>query len=278
MAQLDLSLSPSASKSPSVSSTFTIAYILDLWCAEPIFFASRELSDTYYTEGTISNYALAYALGWARSPYRLRGRATHRPTYLEDLTPLASDRYILPAWPITASASFRFERFNALSDSYWYAMTNNRVATRREDLPLKRTGKKPGSYRPSNFPQTGRMRVIERGNQFQTIVLSARREPSDLDLRDTISDYIRVGKFMSKVRVSVSSAIEVQSLPPGDHVCNTYLNTADLPAELTYQSFDILSIPPVPLMKNLHFHGAAWRIGNRTIPAGVGFFVGGRDR
>lgn len=278
MAQLDLSLSSSASKSSSAPSTFTTAYILDLWCAEPIFFASRELSDTYYTEGAIGNYALAYALGWVRSPYRLQGRATHRPTYLEDLTPLAGDRYILPAWPITGSATFRFERFNALSDSYWYAMTNNRVATTREDLPLKRTGKKPGSFRPSNFPQTGRMRVIERGNQFQTIVLSRSREPDDCDLRDTIPDYIRIGKFMSKVRVSVSPAIAIQLLPPDDHVCNAYLNTADLPTELTYQSFDILSIPPAPLMKNLHFHSTAWRIDDYTIPAGVGFFAGGRDR
>ena len=46
------------------------ARLIELWCAEPVFFASRELSDTYYTEGTIGNYALAYALGWARSQGR----------------------------------------------------------------------------------------------------------------------------------------------------------------------------------------------------------------
>jgi CRISPR-associated protein Csc1 len=282
MAQLDLSLAASVSESKPIAPdrpAFTTAYILNLWCAEPIFFASRELSDTYYTEGTIGNYALAYALGWARSPYRLQGRATHRPSYIEDLTTLIGDRYILPAWPTTGSASFRFERFNALSDSYWYAMTNNRVATRREDLPLKRTGKKPGSFRPSNFPQTGRMRVIERGNQFQTIVFGHQPlKPGDRDLCDTIPDYIRVGKFMGKVRVTVSSAIKIQPLPPGDYTCNTYLNTADLPDGLTYQSFDLLSIPPVPLMKNLHFHSAAWRIGDRTVPAGLGFFAGGHDQ
>jgi CRISPR-associated protein Csc1 len=121
---------------------FQTAYLAELWCTEPVFFASRELSDTYYTEGTIGNYALAYALGWARSPYRLRGQDTGRPRYTEDLTPLHNDCYILPAWPADGHTSFRFERFNALSDSYWYAMTNNRVATAREDLPLRRTGKK----------------------------------------------------------------------------------------------------------------------------------------
>jgi hypothetical protein len=30
---------------------FEKAKIVELWCAEPVFFASRELSDTYYTEG-----------------------------------------------------------------------------------------------------------------------------------------------------------------------------------------------------------------------------------
>jgi len=83
-------------------------------------------------------------------------------------------------------------------------MTNNRVATAREDLPLRRTGKKPNSFRPSNFPQTGRLRVIERGNRFQTLVFGEVELP----------DYIRVGKFMGKVRVEVGPEIKVSALPP----------------------------------------------------------------
>ena len=150
---------------------FEKAKIVELWCAEPVFFASRELSDTYYTEGAIGNYALAYAFGWVRSPYRLEGEATGRPTYKEDLEPIAQACYVLPASPINGRVTFRFERFNALSDAYWYAMTNNRVATAREDLPIQRQGNKPSSFRASNFPQTGRLRMIERGNKFQTLVL-----------------------------------------------------------------------------------------------------------
>lgn len=184
MQQLELPLA-------STQLAYKTAKLIELWCTEPVFFASRELSDTYYTEGTIGNYALAYALGWARSPYRLTGEATGKPTYIEDLTSL--DCYILPAWSVDGQVSFRFERFNALSDSYWYAMTNNRVAISREDLPIKRTGKKPNTYRPSNFPQTGRLRTIERGNRFQTLVFGERELP----------EYIRVGKFMSKVRVDI---------------------------------------------------------------------------
>ncbi len=252
---------------PADRPAFASARLIELWCAEPVFFASRELSDTYYTEGAIGNYALAYALGWARSPYRLQGKATGQPRYREDLTPLNGKCYILPAWPVSGSASYRFERFNALSDSYWYAMTNNRVATAREDLPLRRTGKIPKSYRASNFPQTGRLRLIERGNRFRTLVFGDGELP----------DYIRVGKFMSKVRVSVIAELPIVSLTTGDYRCNTYLSSADLPAHLELIAFNLISMPPVSLLKNLQFRGEAWQVGDFLIPAQVGFLAG-QDR
>ena len=275
-------LSVVESGNSTVAPPFETATLVELWCAEPVFFASRELSDTYYTEGAIGNYALAYALGWARSPYRLLGKATHRPTYVEDLKPLES--YILPAWPVKGSASFRFERFNALSDSYWYAMTNNRVATAREDLPLRRTNKKPNTFRPSNFPQTGRLRVIERNNCFHTLVFGDRELP----------EYIRVGKFASKVRVRTLATLPVKGLPVGEYFCTPgtdnsspanrsadrpypqtpYLSAADLPPGIDLLSFDLISIPPVSLLKNLRFRSAAWQVGNLKIPAGIGFCAG----
>lgn len=250
-----------------MTQSFTTAKLIQLWCAEPIFFASRELSDTYYTEGTIGNYALAYALSWARSPYRLTGTDTHRPRYLEDLTPLSQDCYILPAWPVNQQISFRFERFNGLSDAYWYAMTNNRVATAREDLAIVRSGKKPGTFRPSNFPQTGRLRVIERNNRFQTLVFGNYPLP----------EYIRVGKFMSKVRVDIIEEWKIIPQPTDTYTCNTYLNGADLPPTLQLMAFDVISIPPVSLLKNLQFHGEAWQIGDFMVPAGIKFCGGNHD-
>lgn len=261
MQQLELSLT-TETKLP-----FQTARLIELWCAEPVFFASRELSDTYYTEGTIGNYALAYALGWARSSYRLMGRDTGRPRYFEDLSPLAGKCYILPAYPVEGSISFRFERFNALSDSYWYAMTNNRVATAREDLPLKRTGKKPNTFRPSNFPQTGRLRMIERGSRFQTLVFGNQELP----------EYIRVGKFNSKVRVDVLQKLAVTLLSPAEHFCSVYLSAADLPHDLEIFTFDLISIPPVSLLKNLRFNGAAWKVGNFNLPANLKFCGGHTD-
>lgn len=243
---------------------FQRGQLLELWCAEPVFFASRELSDTYYTEGAIGNYALAYAMGWVHSPYRLTGDATTRPTYREDLGPLAQQCYILPAWPATGKVKFRFERFNALSDSYWFAMTNNRVATAREDLPLKRTGKKPNTYRASNFPQTGRLRMIDRGNYFHTLVLGEYKLP----------EYIRLGKFRSKVGVKVLGDFPVTPLPPGEYDSYTYLNVADLPSTIRLQAFDLIAMPPASLIKNLRFQGAGWQVGDYILPANLQFLAG----
>jgi CRISPR-associated protein Csc1 len=246
---------------------FKTARLVELWCAEPVFFASRELSDTYYTEGTIGNYALAYALGWARSPYRLTGQATGRPRYIEDLTPLSQECYVLPAWSTIGSPIFRFERFNALSDAYWYAMTNNRVATAREDIVRVRQGDKPSTFRPSNYPQTGRLRMIERGNRFHTLVFGDRELP----------EYIRLGKFMSKVRVDVIEEHSVLPLPSAEYTSQAYFSTADLPTDIHLLSFDLISMPPTSLVRNLRFQYEAWQIGSYIVPANLQF-CGGASR
>lgn len=259
--QLDLLSSPEVTQTK-----FNKAKIIELWCAEPVFFASREISDTYFTEGVFGNYALAYALGWVNSPYHLTGTATWKPTYLEDLVPISERSYILPAWSSTGEVKFRFERFNALSDSYWYAMSQNRVVTSRQDLPAYRKKGKHPSYRASNFPQTGKLRMIDRGNSFQTIVLG------DLDL----PEYFRLGKFRSKIRLSIIEETTVKHLPFGEYKCEPLLSTADLASRIDMLAFDLISIPPVSLIKNLLFRGEAWQIGEFIIPSNLQF-CGGRE-
>jgi CRISPR-associated protein Csc1 len=264
-------LTPQKKDAISTKTAFKQVRLVELWCAEPVFFASREISDCYYTEGVIGNYALAYALDWVKSPYRLVGQAATRPTYLEDLTPIAGDSYILPAWSPTSEVSYRTERFNALSDSYWYSMTNNRVATAREDVPLARQLKqknpnaRPSSFKPSNFPQTGRLRMIDRGNRFQTLVFGDRELP----------EYFRIGKFRSKVRLSVLQEFPLIQLPFGEYTSQALFNAADLPSSLELLIFDLIAIPPVSLVKNLRFRGDAWQMGEFIVPANLQF-CGGR--
>lgn len=227
---------------------------IEFWLAEPVFFASRELSDSYLTEGVLGNYALAYALGWAQSPYRLAGQDVYRPRYREDLGTLSG--YILPAWP-RETPRYRFERFNALSDAYWFMMTNNRVATAREYLPsLASKAAKPGEFRPSNYPQSGRIRFLERDQYFDSLVLGTGELPT----------YIRLGKFNSKVRVCEVQRWQAQARPSGTYFFKGTLNPADLPAQVQVQRYDLLNIPPVPLLQRVHFEGPAWQAGEWLIP------------
>ncbi|MFW6296036.1 MAG: hypothetical protein ACOC04_02475, partial [Halothece sp.] len=67
-----------------------------------------------------------------------------------------------------------------------------------------------------------------------------------------------------------------ESLPVNQYTCNTYLSSADLPPNLQLLAFDVISIPPVSLLKNLQFYGEAWRVGEFTVPANLQF-CGGRN-
>lgn len=109
--------------------------------------------------------------------------------------------------------------------------------------------------------------MIERGNKFQTVVFGDRELP----------DYIRVGKFASKVKVNVLEQFDVISLPNGQYQTRAYLNVADLPPQIEILSFDLISMPPAPILKNLHFQGTAWQVGEIIVPSGLQFCCGARS-
>ena len=64
------------------------------------------------------------------------------------------------------------------------------------------------------------------------------------------------------------------ALPVDDYTSQALLNSADLPPGLTLLAFDLISIPPVSLVKNLRFHGAAWQMGEFIVPANLQFCGG----
>ena len=95
------------------------------------------------------------------------------------------------------------------------------------------------------------------------------REPA------TAPRYIRLGKFLSKARVQVR---EVKA-EPVDHERASVpflLNPADLPPETELGVFDLISVPPTPLVRNAHLSGAFYRLpGGTLLPAGMRFGVEG---
>jgi CRISPR-associated protein Csc1 len=80
---------------------------------------------------------------------------------------------------------------------------------------------------------------------------------------------------MSKVRVDVVDECTVTSLPAGTYSSQAYFSTADLPAGISFLSFDLISMPPTSLIKNLRFHYEAWQVGNYIVPANLQFCGGG---
>ncbi|MGB3560442.1 MAG: type I-D CRISPR-associated protein Cas5/Csc1, partial [Geitlerinemataceae cyanobacterium] len=69
---------------------------------------------------------------------------------------------------------------------------------------------------------------------------------------------------------------KVVELPVGEYRCNTYLSVADLPSTVELLAFDLISMPPASLLKNLQFRGAAWQVGDFIVPANIEF-CGGRN-
>ncbi len=233
-------------------------YELELECHEKVFFASREIDKFFMTESVVGNYALAYAFNFAQSPYHVESVAKDKPRYREDLSVLNEQGiYLTPATPLH-KPMLEVERFNALTDSYWYQMSNNIVVgdlTYKLDSSIKR--------RPANFPQEGRLRLLSRGNRFLTYLQTAEK----ID----IPSYIRLGKFNSKVKVLVR---EIWETPPTSEqqevLIDYYLNPLDIPASCHVTIFDLLSIPPVPLVKNAVMTGEFYHLGSdKLLPVGL---------
>ena len=241
---------------------------------EATFFSSREVSDYYQTEPFIGNYALAYALGLCQAPYFNDGRIL----YAEHLGQL-NDRgiYVTPG-TLVGEPRFSLAQFNATADAHWYAFSNNVIVTRPDDSWTVKQGPvwyvvRSGQRQKvglENRPQHGRIRFLALGNQAVCYVIS--EEPLRLP------SYIRLGKFMSKARVEVSDVHSEEVDSEGVSV-PFLLNPADLPPTLRLRVFDLLNVPPTPLVQHALLEGRFYRLKPPHVqvylPVGMRFGVKG---
>ena len=237
-----------------------LVYELEITLQERVFFASREIDKFFLTEPVIGNYALAYAFNLVASPYRVDDVKNEKPAYQADLTGLnRRGIYLTPATP-RQKPVLVMERFNALTDSYWYQMSNNIVAG---DLAYKLD--KDRKRRPANFPQEGHLRLLARGNRLGMYLCCQEGI--------TVPSYIRLGKFNSKARVRIMRQWENPArVYREDAVVDFYLNPLDLPAGSRVKLFDLMSIPPVPLIKNVVLNGEFYQLDKeKYLPAGMAF-------
>lgn len=245
-------------------------YRCDLTLMEATFFSSREISNLYQTEPLIGNYALAYAFRFVQSNYHNE----HRVHYREHLSKLNNAGvYVTPA-TILGQPRFILRQFNAQTDAYWSAFGTGFIAARsqygwsRKDgthwYPIEE-GERGSRFRPTNRPQHGRIRMLAVGNRARCYVLSQNSQ--------TLPRYIRLGKFMSKARVDVSEVTYEEVMANDQHV-TFLLNPADVPSDMQMRFFDLVNVPPMPLVRNAVLSGQFYRLSkDEWLPMGMRFNV-----
>lgn len=246
-------------------------YRCELLFQEHVFFSSREIGNFFQTEPLLGNYALAYALGLAQAPYHNDGTVR----YAMDLGPL-NDReiYVTPG-TLVDKPRFVLSQFNAQADAYWYAFTNNAIVVRTDDQIAVKTGSRwrimdsptdSGHFvRPNNYPQHGRIKMLALGNRAVCYVIS--REPL------TLPRYVRLGKWMSKASITVAHSIAYPEIRDQVQI-PIFLNPADLPHPERLQVYDLISVHPVPLVRNAVLGGEFFRMQDKIwLPTGMRFGV-----
>lgn len=236
-----------------------------LW--EHVYFASREIGILYETEPLIGNYALAYALGLARAPYRWGGG----PRYKEDLTPLnEAGIYVTPATFDPENLSFTITQFNAQADSYFYRFDQNAISTDRTK-----------KSRAANFPQQGRIRMLGMGSTATFYLLADEEKGASamlekLGVHLSRRMYVRLGKFNSKVQVDWTR-VGATYVEAEEQSVAFMLNPADMPSSARLVPLSVYYVHPTPLLAHSLVSSGFWQLeyGKDTImlPAGMRFGV-----
>jgi CRISPR-associated protein Csc1 len=248
-----------------------IIYRCEIDLLEATFFSSREIGGLYQTEPLIGNYALTYALGLVSSAYYNNGTIG----YQTDLARVNEQGvYVTPA-TIIGAPRFLLRTFNAQTDGYWSAYGAGVIVGRSEDGWSEKRGQhwytmetdgRERRHNPTNRPQTGRIRMLAVHNRAVAYVIS--------QVPLTLPRYIRLGKFMSKARID-STIVDHDEIAASERTVECLLNPADLPDDCQVALFDLVNVPPVPLIRNALLTGRFFRLQDQALlPAGMRFNTG----
>lgn len=234
-------------------------YPADLLLWEHTFFASREIDPLYASEPLIGNYALTYALGLCNAPYHWDGG----PRYKEDLTPLNEQGlYITPAY--FSYLRMTLTRFNGQIDSYYSRFAQNAITMQRDQKE---------KVRPTNFPQTGRIRMLGLGSRAHFFLLD-RDHLIAQGKGPRLLPYIRLGKFMSKARITWQARVVPQPLQSNEAKVHGMLNGADLEDTTGLLIFSSYNIHPAPILHDVRMSGQFWQLNHDILlPMGMHYGV-----
>lgn len=236
----------------------TRVFRLEWTLHEPMLFVGRELGSLYQTEALIGHYAQAYALGLAPTRYGLSAAETGGPRYEADLSPLrAAGTYVTPARPAGAVRA-RFERFNAVGEGFRSRMDQGAVV---DTLDILLADGAVG--RAINRPQQGVWQLIERGVQFESFLVCTGAPPA-------LPAWTRIGKTAAKVSImAVEGAVHGEAT--GEFSSAAWLCALDLPDDVVALGYDLLAVPPVPILRSPRLRGRYLDCSFGKLPSGMEF-------
>lgn len=212
----------------------THIYRCTLELHDNLYYATREIGRLYETEPVLHNYALCYALGLVdskRYATTVPAENSYRyfcseqvPLYEAHLTPLNQQRiYVTPA---------RAVRHAAVLNTWKYA-------DNRYHVEMQKTQK--------NIPSFGRAKEIAPESEFECFVIAA--QPL------TLPRWIRLGKWMSKAKVTLQELPQPKRRVTGEFLCRHPLNPLDVMFSNSVISYDTINMPPVSLIRNVRMVG-----------------------
>lgn len=207
-----------------------------------LFFATTERGKVAETGPFVHNYALTYALGWARSRWRTEVQEPHYP---EELAAAwrAEAAYVTPA--ALLEGGYIISQYNTMPESY--------------DL---------GKPISAAYPDWGFAKCLRPAAHLRFYVLSREHK--------VFPRYIRLGKFMAKAELRAEHA---RQLTPATGPCqaDTLLAWDDL--AIKPQVFDIRADAlPTRLVNHAHFADvphlrARFPDGEVTLPLAAGYMA-----
>lgn len=219
-----------------------------------VFYATTERGKVFETGWFIHNYALTYALGLAVSDYR---QFQQKPLYGEQLSPAnQAGLYFTPA-TVLPMTRYRINQFNTMGETFCLG---------RE----KSSGYPTWGYAKMFRPRCQRLvvnpqgRAISQDNATGYLICRDSLTQSVNYLRDYYKNeqlnllptqYLRLGKFTAKVKMSLTLAQSV-TIVQQTRSLTGLLNWADLPSKP--QRFDLIaSALPTRLIEAAYFTQAS---------------------
>jgi CRISPR-associated protein Csc1 len=192
----------------------------DLTLQDYLFFATARRGHISETGRFIHNYALTYALGWAKSELHVERQT---PQYEQQLNNIKGF-YITPAHLLTGSHTLMSQRMEmegyALS-----TMPNSK----------KMNCSSAGCFRP--------------GSAFRFYILTRL-------ILDSIPPLVRLGKFMAKAKITAHYAEELE-VGVGDYTASSLLNWSDMAIKPRLCDVIVYALPG-RLIQNARFTGAQY--------------------